>query len=101
MKHKLKGKYKTGARILRRRLKTIQKQIKNNNNDNEKLVKKLNQGVKLKKKKLCILKSTQKQKKIVNKIRLKLLNEPLDDFAKLPPLISGIIELNQFCRAKL
>lgn len=90
MKHKLKGKQKSGLRILRRRGKKIE--VKNKKKESQKLEKKtIIEEVKITKKKIRSLKNPQRQKKIINKIRSKLLKEPLDDFAKLPKLISGTI----------
>lgn len=90
MKHKLKGQQKNGLRILRRRGK--KNSVKNTKKESQKSVKKIIiEDVKIKKKKLCSLKNPQKEKKIINKIRRKLLNEPLNEIAKLPKLISGAI----------
>lgn len=48
-----------------------------------------------------IMKHSEKEKKIINKIRQKLLDESLDENARIPKIISGLAELNEHCRIKM
>ena len=71
MKQKLKGKQKTGIRILRRRLKYKHKKI-NKIPEPDKLDRKHVETAKIVYKMLPIAKDSEKERKIVNKIKIKL-----------------------------